>query len=96
MPASRTRRDSRKSGAGAVRRSGRSAWRTTSGKTVAMSAAVTVTSWCSLPNVATIIRWYADSSYSGSSKRIEKVWSRPPIARRPSAATSELSRPPER
>ncbi len=45
---------------------------------------------------STIRRWNAVSSYSASSKRSEKVVNRSPLARRPSAATSELSRPPDR
>ena len=96
MPESRTSRESRKSGAGAVRSSGRSAWATTSGKTSAMSARRTMISRWSLPMSAAIARWNGVSSYSASSKRIEKVQNLSPFTRRPSAATSELSSPPER
>ena len=53
----------------------------TSGKTRAMSAFETTTSWCSLPSRCTISRWNSVSSYSASSKRSEKV-----LKRRPSRA----------
>ena len=96
MPASCTRRDSTNIGAGAVRSSGLSACATTSGKTAAMSRFDTATSRCSLPRCAAMRRWKRASSYSASSKRTEKVMKRSPCARRPSAAISELSSPPDR
>ena len=43
-----------------------------------------------------IARWKAVSSYSASSNRSENVENFSPLASRPSAATSELSRPPDR
>ena len=61
-----------------------------------MSARRTTISRWSLAMRATTARWKAVSSYSASSKRTENVQKLSPFTRRPSAATSELSRPPER
>ena len=88
--------ESRNSGAGAVRSTGRSVCSITSGKAFAISARETITSWCVLPSRSTMSRWKRVSSYSASAKRSENVWKFAPVARSPSAATSELSMPPER
>ena len=96
MPASRTARESRISGAGAVRRIGFSPRRTTSGNEAATSAPVTVTRVRSTPSAAAIWSWKALSSKRASSKPTPKARSSCGTCRRASSAVIDESRPPER